>query len=110
MNMENPLHWLQGWYLMHCNGDWERAHGVKITTLENPGWRLKIDLIDSVLQDQEFTYTRIDRSEENWLQAWAQDGVFHAAGGATNLEEMINTFRNWFEDSLQNQVNPPKKN
>ena len=37
------------WYLSQCNGDWEHAYGVKIDTLDNPGWTLEVE--DTVLLD-----------------------------------------------------------
>ncbi len=36
---------LQGWFLAHCNGDWEHSHGVSIATLDNPGWSIEINLL-----------------------------------------------------------------
>ncbi len=34
----NTLTWIQKWYAKHCNGDWEHFYGVKIETVDNPGW------------------------------------------------------------------------
>jgi hypothetical protein len=42
--MENTA-WLAEWYIKNCNGDWEHQYGVKIETLDNPGWHVEIDLI-----------------------------------------------------------------
>ncbi|GHB54781.1 hypothetical protein GCM10010331_48120 [Streptomyces xanthochromogenes] len=35
---ENVLDRLQSWYSAQCNGDWEHEWGIKIDTLDNPGW------------------------------------------------------------------------
>ncbi|MFE2849501.1 Imm53 family immunity protein, partial [Streptomyces scopuliridis] len=35
---EPLLDWLQNWYTQQCDGDWEHEWGVKIATLDNPGW------------------------------------------------------------------------
>ena len=35
---------LEQWFAARCNGDWEHASGVTIETLDNPGWRLWVDL------------------------------------------------------------------
>ena len=48
MSDEN-LSWLMQWYLAECNDDWEHSYGVKIDTLDNPGWTLKIDLRETDL-------------------------------------------------------------
>ncbi|OAX48412.1 hypothetical protein gpAD87_09590 [Paenibacillus sp. AD87] len=45
--MMNTLKWLQNWYLENCNGDWEHSYGVKIDTVDNPGWSVEIDLTDT---------------------------------------------------------------
>jgi hypothetical protein len=37
----------------------------------------------------------IDRSEEDWLRCWTEDGKFQARGGARNLAEMLGFFVDW---------------
>jgi len=36
-------------YRGQCDGDWEHSYGVKIETLDNPGWLVTIDLTDTTL-------------------------------------------------------------
>ena len=38
------LEWLEQWYEKTCDGDWEHIYGISIDTLDNPGWRVRIDL------------------------------------------------------------------
>jgi hypothetical protein len=40
----DDLAWLQGWYAEQCDGDWEHDESVSIGTLDNPGWRLRVNL------------------------------------------------------------------
>ncbi len=54
----NALEELQNWYLSECNEDWEHSYGVKIETLDNPGWSVTINLEDTYLETIEFTYPR----------------------------------------------------
>lgn len=42
--------WLIDWYRSECNGDWEHAYGIQIDTIDNPGWSLKIDLLETSLE------------------------------------------------------------
>lgn len=35
---ENIFEWLQKWYKSQCDGDWEHEYGIKIETVDNPGW------------------------------------------------------------------------
>lgn len=48
--MSDIFEWITEWYLSHCDGDWEHQRGIKIDTLDNPGWSVVIDLIDTELQ------------------------------------------------------------
>ena len=42
--MNDNLLWLMNWYAQQCDGDWEHENGIKIGTLDNPGWYIKIML------------------------------------------------------------------
>lgn len=97
----NTLKWLQNWYLENCNGDWEHSYGVKIDTVDNPGWSVEIDLTDTYLEDVLFESIEEERNEEDWFYCIVRDGVFHGAGGATNLEEILDSFKTW-ASSLEN--------
>jgi hypothetical protein len=59
--------WLQVWYMQNCDGDWEHCYGVKIGTLDSPGWYIDIDLIDTNLEDKVFETTSMERSENDWV-------------------------------------------
>ena len=45
---------LEAWYMRQCNDDWEHQYGVKIDTLDNPGWSVTVDLIDTNLDGVDF--------------------------------------------------------
>ena len=34
---------LENWHADKCNGDWEHQGGIRIETLDNPGWRVHIE-------------------------------------------------------------------
>ena len=48
------LDWLQSWYENNCDGDWEHLFGVTIETWNNSGWKVKVDLEDTYLEDKNF--------------------------------------------------------
>lgn len=91
----DTLLWLQNWYYQHCNGDWEHTYGVKIDTIDNPGWSVEINLVETCLENEHFDSSDIERDEENWYYCNVRDGKFIGAGGARNLEEILNSFRQW---------------
>ncbi|MFI6740322.1 Imm53 family immunity protein [Nonomuraea sp. NPDC050451] len=45
----SALAFLQSWCSSCCDDGWEHTYGGTISTLDNPGWRLKIDLADTPL-------------------------------------------------------------
>ena len=101
----DELEWLQRWYATHCDGAWERKYGLEIRTLDNPGWRMIIDLRDTVAERKELAKVEIERSGEDWLHYWVEKKRFHAAGAPLNLREAIRKFRE-FVDSPQT-AGPP---
>ena len=92
---DNLITELERWYRGNCDGDWEHDHGITISTLDNPGWLLSIDLRDTRLASKPFDEVTMEASDENWYQCRIKDGAFDGAGGAQNLGEMLRTFLDW---------------
>jgi hypothetical protein len=89
------LNRLQVWYREQCNGDWEHQYGVRIATLDNPGWSLDVDLWDTVLVEKTFPPLAIERTESDWVHCKVESAVFKARGGTANLAEMLQVFLAW---------------
>ncbi|GAA1073151.1 MULTISPECIES: immunity 53 family protein [Kitasatospora] len=89
------LDWLQNWYADQCDEDWEHEWGVKIATLDNPGWTVTIDLEETDLEDCEFARQDVNRSTHDWLWAWTSEKAFHVRCGPANLAEALTLFRDW---------------
>ncbi|MGE5323662.1 MAG: immunity 53 family protein [Actinomycetota bacterium] len=88
---------LESWYTARCDGEWEHAYGITIDTLDNPGWRVKIDLKQTSREDAECKRTRIERGDQDWIEYWAEKHQFHIACGPQNLSEAISIFADWFD-------------
>jgi len=88
---------LQNWYADQCDGDWEHSFGIRIDTLDNPGWTVSVDLIDTVLQDKPYAPIRRGDSETDaqWLYCKVDSGRFEAAGGVACLPDMLEHFLCW---------------
>jgi Immunity protein 53 len=95
LNSPDPFAWLQGWYYALCNGDWEHGFGPKISTLDNPGWHLDIDLTETGLENISFDTIILERTEHDWVHCKRLDLHFHAYGGPVNLTELLAIFREW---------------
>jgi len=93
------LTWLMEWYYKQCDGDWEHCYGIKIETIDNPGWSLKIPILETTLAEKKFQKIRIDRTEYDWVRCFIENGYFKAAGGPFNLSEMLNIFKSWDKQS-----------
>ena len=88
---QDALQQLQTWYRAQCNGDWEHSYGVKIDTLDNPGWSLSIDLTGTSLEQASFSKVTKgviagDITEnQDWLLCEVKEKTFTGAGGPNNL-------------------------
>lgn len=96
---DNNLIWLLNWFERQCDGDWEHSNGVRIGTLDNPGWCLTVSLYETECQSKPFQDIQIDRSEDDWLHCFVRDGKFEGPCGLKNLPEVLKIFREWAESS-----------
>ena len=79
--MTEGISLLEKWYADRCNGDWEHQWGVKIGTLDNPGWTLDIDLNQTKAENRQLEHTKIERTENDWIIYWVEKKEFKAAMG-----------------------------
>jgi len=89
--------WIEHWYRVHCNGDWEHGQGVKIETLDNPGWWVSIDLEGTDMSDKPFEPVETGRGEnpDDWMSCRVQKGVFQGSGGPEKLGAILRVFKEW---------------
>lgn len=104
MHEETPiLSRLMRWYDANCNEEWEHSCGVKIDTLDNPGWLVVINLEGTGIALESIPPTKVYRDKDDWFECSVQPGCvftsdgeghskFVGYGGPRNLEEMIGYF------------------
>ena len=80
---------LQDWYISQCDGDWEHQSGVRITTIDNPGWGIDINIAYLDHIDREEVITEY-RSDSDWIDIRFSDDKVLAHCGPLNLEECLN--------------------
>ena len=84
---------LARWYESNCDDEWEHSYGIKIDTLDNPGWRVEIDLRGTPLVSRPFIAHEDQYSDERqWLRCWRDDGSFQIACGPIRLEDGLRVF------------------
>ena len=93
----DPFVWLQGWYVSQCNNDWAHRYGIKIETLDNPGWSVEIDLTGTPLEERRRDRAELHRDEHDWHVSWVESSIFNGVCGPTNLGELIHVFRLWVQ-------------
>ncbi|MBL0319088.1 MAG: hypothetical protein IPP74_07345 [Alphaproteobacteria bacterium] len=90
---DKNINWLMSWYASHCNGNWEHMYGVTINTIDNPGWRVRIDLAETKLENLSIDRQTYETSETDWYTFIIKDKKFDAAGDPSKLEILIESFR-----------------
>ncbi|MBE9076191.1 immunity 53 family protein [Romeria aff. gracilis LEGE 07310] len=69
--------------------------GVDIDTLDNPGWSVKIDLEDTLLENKSFTQIEKDETDQSWLRCRVEDKKFFGCGDPDRLGEILSIFLSW---------------
>jgi hypothetical protein len=93
----SDLTFLQSWYLSQCDEDWEHEYGVKIATLDNPGWRVQVDLIGTALEGRVVARSKLEPAADRWIWSWSDGEVFHATCDAMSLDLALSLFRAFVE-------------
>lgn len=91
------LKWLQEWYKLNCDGNWEHMFGIKIYNVDNPGWSIEIDLADTDLEEKPFKDIEYDNSNVDWMFCYVKEEKFYGSGGPDKLIEIIEIFKSWAE-------------
>ena len=96
------------WYRSQCDDSWEHQHGIKLDTLDNPGWMLTVDLIDTNLQGKRMIELRegISSTEHPvsplWIHCSVSDNHFSGACDPSQVARLFNVF-NQFRCSHNSQ-------
>jgi hypothetical protein len=88
---------LMTWYRAQCDGDWEHQFGVRIATMDNPDWVVRVDLRNTLLESVTFDAFEEDAGEEgkSWITCRVEKKQFVGMGDPTRLEEIVKRFVAW---------------
>ena len=89
---ETPLEFLINWFAAHCDGDWEHDLGIRIETLDNPGWAIDVRIEDTELEGITTDWHRWEQGEESWLHWRSTGSTFEARCGVADLELALDAF------------------
>ena len=91
------LDWLTDWYAFNCNRDWEHTYGISIATLDNPGWSIEIDLIDTQLEGRQLSEISMKNSDIDWYNISSTGKRFTGYGDEKKLNLLILKFKAFAE-------------
>lgn len=91
---------MQKWYRNQCNDEWEHSFGISIDNIDNPGWKVEIDLKDTALQNKILERKLIENSETDWYDYKVVNGKYIANGDPDKLELLLETFKDFVEKNL----------
>ena len=92
------LKWLEEWYHSNCDGDWEHQYGIKINSLDNPGWEVVIDLSEMSRNFDDIEYKLVENNEFDWIGYSLKDNVFRGVGDQWKLKKLIELFKSIIEN------------
>ncbi|MFE4018167.1 Imm53 family immunity protein [Streptomyces sp. NPDC059101] len=87
----DPLSSLTAWFTRQCDGDWEHGFGIRIETLDNPGWSVEVDLEETGLNGVTLDRTEVAEGD-SWIQAWSDGSVCHLRCGPADLGSALERF------------------
>jgi hypothetical protein len=91
------IDWIQDWFKDNCDGEWERGQGIQITTLEDPGWEVEIDISTTSIANLELDWILNEVSANDWYGVKIENQKFSASGDAGKLEFLLNLFKEMIE-------------
>ena len=88
---------IESWFSDRCDGDWEHGFGIKIETLDNPGWMIRVALEGTRMEGVELK--RVSReSQGSWVHHWADGEFLHVACDVKSLHSGLVLVMNLLDD------------
>ena len=99
MMQRDNLEWLDDWYQSQCDGSWEHSRGMRLESLDAPGWRLTIDLAGTTAANATPQSLNLDTPCGEWIDCTISGERFQGSGDPRKLEQIIGVFRQWVDSS-----------
>ncbi|MEO7101270.1 MAG: immunity 53 family protein [Luteolibacter sp.] len=97
--MKTTLQKLADWYAGQCHANWEHGYGIKIETIDNPGFAIDIDLRETFLESAPYPEKKDSYdTEDRWMICRRTEFRFEGRGAPSRLEDMIEEFLRWSEN------------
>jgi hypothetical protein len=86
------------WYAAQCNGDWEHKYGVRIDSLDNPGWQVAVDVAETDRAGTPFAPIEWQGSDR-WLTAEREGDEVVMYCGPRELDAALEILATWLSGS-----------
>jgi hypothetical protein len=84
---------LMRWYADQCDGLWEHGYGVRIDTLDNPGWCIRIETRGTATPLADFGWQKAGAdTNTDWMHHCVEEGTFRGYGDPSKLEPLLRLF------------------
>jgi hypothetical protein len=91
------LDWIQNWFKTNCDGEWEHREVIQITTLDNPGWEIEIDISKTSIANMDLKWILNENGRKDWHGVKIENQKFTAAGDSGKLIFILGLFREMIE-------------
>ena len=101
LTKSNVMERLINWYLKFCDGIWEHSQGIEISTIDNPGFRIKINLKGCGYNCsffEEIDWECAENPEQDWIHCLMKDEIWYGYGSPNNFCKLISIFIDWEEN------------
>ncbi len=89
------IEWIQSWFASQCNEEWEHSKGIKIDTIDNPGWMVLIDIEGTYLEKKKMNTISEERNDDEWINCSVSEAQFRGFAGPNQLDEILKVFKSW---------------
>jgi hypothetical protein len=91
------INWLQNWYEKECDGDWEHGYGVEIKTIDNPGWKVKINISKYFDDNYSLNIIQDETSAKDWYSYKIENSFFYGYSDPNKLFFLLEKFKEIIE-------------
>ena len=100
--MSELLEFFSEWIFRNCDGLWEHSYGMKIESLDNPGFFVEFDIFKTNMEKinfQEVIWESSSDPDSDWLECRVEGSKWRSACSVNNLSRVISIFKNWVEQN-----------
>ncbi|NML64459.1 hypothetical protein HHL22_04505 [Hymenobacter sp. RP-2-7] len=80
-----------------CDGDWEHSYGIKLLSIDNPGWSVEINVEATLAEEVSIAYQLVEKAKDDWYGVSVEKAVFLGIGDPSKLAFLLARFKQLIE-------------